>query len=705
MATAFFRKNYLLLILGLASIAGLYLLSLYSYIIYHSIIELFSIIIAIGIFVVAWNSRKYLDNHFLLFVGLSYFFVAILDLLHTLAYSGSGVFIGFIESDLATQLWIAARYMQSVSLLLALLFITRRLNLKIQFVAYSIVAILLLLSIFYWEVFPACFIEGSGLTQFKIISEYIISFILAAAVVLLFFYRSEFNPKIFSLIIASLALTIVSELMFTLYDDVYGLFNQLGHFLKLVSFFLIYKAVIETGFSQPLDLLFFKLKQGEKEIKDNEKKFRSLFLSMNEAVCLQELLYDANGQVIDYKIVDVNPSFVFITGWPREQVVGRKASETYGTDIPYLDAYLKVIKTGDPVRFETYFPALDKYLSLSAFSPAKGKIATVFSDITQRKKAELEIESLSRFTLENPNPVMRIDKKNSIIYANDPAQQILANMGDKQKTEFIKVLQKSAESYNREEGSAVTEITLGKLIYEFTIVPVKESNYLNIYGTDITIRKNAEKLQKKIARERALSQERNKLARELHDTVTQTLFSANLIAGTIPKLWEKDPNAVAKRLEEIKLLYQAALKEMRILLYELKPSALKDENLINLLNQLVKSIESKSKIPVTLSVEGEYKYPSKIEFGFYRIAQEALNNIIKHSSATQAYIIIKSNPQNLELTIQDNGRGFDPETVPSTNLGLNIMKERARIMGASINIKSVPDEGTRIHVVFSKAVK
>ena len=119
----FFKTNYLNIIYALAAITVLYFISLYSYILYHSIAELFSIVIASSIFIIAWNSKKFLDNNYLLFVGIAFFFLAILDLFHTLAYKGMGIFLNFTGSNLATQLWIASRYFESISLLLAIIFI------------------------------------------------------------------------------------------------------------------------------------------------------------------------------------------------------------------------------------------------------------------------------------------------------------------------------------------------------------------------------------------------------------------------------------------------------------------------------------------------------------------------------------------------------------------------------------------------------
>ena len=705
MVRTFFKKNYLNIIFVLVSIVSFYFISLYSYLLYHSFVELFSIIIAFGIFIIAWNSKKFLDNNYLLFVGIAYFFIALVDLFHTLSYKGMGVFTAFTGSNLATQLWISARYLQSISLLLALFFVTRRLNYKIQVICYLIVTILILLFIFYWKTFPVCYIEGSGLTTFKIASEYIISFILAAAIFFLYLYRKEFDRTVFILIIASLVTTILSELSFTLYSDVYGLFNQLGHFFKLLSSFLLYKAIIETGFSQPIDLLFFKLKQGEKDIKESEEKFRSLYFSMNEGASLGEMIYDESKKPVDYRIIDVNNAYQSILGLKKDQVTGKKASEVYNIDItPYLGVYAQVADSGKPVRFEAYYPPMKKYFSISAFSPSRGRFATIFSDITERKKNENKIESLARFPSENPNPVMRMNDKNLIIYTNKSAKNILRQLGNEKRNKFLEFLHDSVSGGGKNKNSKLVtiEIKISKSVYEFTVIPVKDFDYFNIYGSDITSRKKAERLQNIIGKEKTINEERNKLARELHDTVTQTLFSANLIAEVIPKLWKKDPEAVIERLEQVRQLNNVALMEMRVLLYELRPSAIKDEDLGNLLHGLVKSIGTRSKIPIELIINGEYKFPPKIELGYYRIAQEALNNIIKHSYATKANLVLKVFPEKLYMDITDDGHGFDVKKNSSTKLGLAIIRERAKLMGAQISIDSSPGKGTRITVIYNK---
>ena len=253
-------------LVGALLLLGLYLTSHYSYLLFHSLAEVFSIVVACGIFMVAWNARQFLDNDYLLFIGIAYLFVAGLDLIHTLAYHGMGVFPGF-GANLPTQLWIASRYVQSLSLLVAPVFIHRRLNPHLVFLSYAIVISLLLVSIFYWNIFPNCYIEGMGLTPFKKTSEYIISLILVASIGRLLQHRTQLDPGVLRLLILSIVLTIGAELAFTLYVSVYGLSNLVGHIFKIISFYLIYKALIATALVQPYSVMFRNLQQSESELR------------------------------------------------------------------------------------------------------------------------------------------------------------------------------------------------------------------------------------------------------------------------------------------------------------------------------------------------------------------------------------------------------------------------------------------------------
>jgi len=144
------------------------------------------------------------------------------------------------------------------------------------------------------------------------------------------------------------------------------------------------------------------------------------------------------------------------------------------------------------------------------------------------------------------------------------------------------------------------------------------------------------------AEEAAVTAERSRLARELHDSVTQTLFSANLIAGVLPLIWERDPQAGRERLAELHQLTTGALAEMRALLLELRPTALAEADLGTLLTQLADGVGARARIPVSVSVAGEASIPAVVKVGLYRIAQEALNNAAKPSGASQVVIELRA---------------------------------------------------------------
>ena len=255
-------KYGLTLLTFIAIIVGLYFISSYDYLLFHGIVELFSVTIAFSIFAIAWNSRNIANNNYFLFVGIAFLFIGCLDLLHALAYEGMGVFPEY-GSNLPTQLWIATRYLFSFSLFFSLFFVKRKVHSAFIMTVYTIVTCLVLLSIFYWNIFPQTYIEGVGLTPFKIVSEYVISFIFICTIGLLFVKRKNFSDDIFKLIIFSILAAILSEMAFTLYNDVYGIANMAGHLLSFFSFFLIYRAMIVTALKKPYNLLFRDIKQKE----------------------------------------------------------------------------------------------------------------------------------------------------------------------------------------------------------------------------------------------------------------------------------------------------------------------------------------------------------------------------------------------------------------------------------------------------------
>jgi signal transduction histidine kinase len=201
---------------------------------------------------------------------------------------------------------------------------------------------------------------------------------------------------------------------------------------------------------------------------------------------------------------------------------------------------------------------------------------------------------------------------------------------------------------------------------------------------------------------KAVTAERSRLARELHDAVTQTLFSASLIAEVLPRLWAKDPERGQQQLEEVRLLNRGALAEMRSLLLELRPEALAQAKMDDLLRQLGRAMTGRTGVPVSVSVDVQCPLPAEVQVALYRIAQEALNNAAKHAEASQVDVLFQCEENRATLSIRDDGRGFDVGNIPPGHLGLGIMEERASAIGAALEIVSAPGEGTTVYVDWMK---
>lgn len=210
-----------------------------------------------------------------------------------------------------------------------------------------------------------------------------------------------------------------------------------------------------------------------------------------------------------------------------------------------------------------------------------------------------------------------------------------------------------------------------------------------------------EQLAKKAAQE-AVTAERTRLARDLHDAVTQTLFSSSLIAEVLPDLWGMDIEEAKNSTEELRQLTRGALAEMRTLLLELRPATLTQTRLSDLIKQLCEAFIGRSRLPIKLNIEGDRKLPPEVQVAFYRIAQESLNNVFKYARATEVNVSLFLSASGAHFEVCDNGIGFDMSTAKPTSLGMRIMHERAEAIGADFHLSSTPGSGTCIEVIWNE---
>ena len=248
----------------------------------------------------------------------------------------------------------------------------------------------------------------------------------------------------------------------------------------------------------------------------------------------------------------------------------------------------------------------------------------------------------------------------------------------------------------RPDGGVRTISAVGHLEVSDGGAPLRQ------YGVmfDITERIEAERALRRGEAERAAQAERSRLARDLHDSVTQALFAASLKAEALASSPDLVTPSGLDIVEEVRRLSRGALAQMRTMLLELRGDPIEQVPLQHLLRNLVESAESRASVRVWLSVEDKEPLPAAVHVTAYRIAQEALNNVVRHAGASDAFVDLRTGPSGLVLSVRDNGRGFDPTTHDPSHLGLASMLERATEVGGELSVSSTVGEGT--NVVFSR---
>jgi PAS domain S-box-containing protein len=203
------------------------------------------------------------------------------------------------------------------------------------------------------------------------------------------------------------------------------------------------------------------------------------------------------------------------------------------------------------------------------------------------------------------------------------------------------------------------------------------------------------------AKQLAAYEERQRLARELHDSVSQVLFSSSIMAETLPQVWARDPQRAMERLTEIVTYNRAAMAEMRTLLLELRPESIVRTPLRELLEQQVRVVQGRKTLDIQLHIDGaESPAVPEVHVALYRITQESLNNVVKHSHASRVRVELQTSPSRVRLHISDDGRGFDLKRT-TAGIGLNSIRERAQMIGAVLRLHSAVGQGTQLTLEWS----
>lgn len=394
---------------------ALMLLDSYNFLLAHVFAEMFSIGVALVIFFISWNARDFYENGYFVFLGVAYLFVGGIDMLHTAAYKGMGVFPG-TGADLPTQLWIFARYLESLSLLVAIYFLKKKVREHLVFFLYLVITGIVIFSIFK-GLFPHCYIPGEGLTPFKKTSELVIVGILGITLFLMHRNRERFSRRVVVYLYGSLIATMTAEFAFITYIDVYDLSNLIGHYFKIISFYLIYRGVIVTGFRDPYAILLKELKQRNIELEQSRSELeRAQRISSTMLDNIPEEISLIKRETL--KVIDANRRFLDAYGLTKDTIsryTYRELTRAFAgdeegkgrSDLPEL---IDAEETNRRVQVFSRPDGTEKYLDVSVWPVRKGtapaqEFVYIGRDISEEKRTERlkqDMERIIRHDLKSP---------------------------------------------------------------------------------------------------------------------------------------------------------------------------------------------------------------------------------------------------------------------------------------------------------------
>lgn len=737
------KKNYItFIIVGLAFMVGMYIVSLLNYRLFHSIADMIVVFIAASVFIIIWSGRHLLDNQYYLFIGIAFLYYAFFDFLHLIGNKGMGVFPEF--DNLGPTFYIITRYFLSISFLLAPIFLKRKIKTAFVFIVYTLVSIIILISIFYWRNFPATYIEGVGLTRFKIISDYVVNIILLGAIGLLLHIRSSFDAKVFRLILLSLIVSIITGISFTLYTDPFGIINAGGHFLQIAAFYLVFLAFIDTGLAKPQDLLFHNLKQSNIKVQklntELAKVNNDLIISMAELekkdLALKESEAQANTLIkyaptaifeydfINQRFISVNEAMCLMSGYSREELYSLDPISLLDEQSAqsFYDRIRQQLEGKEQQEYAEYKirkkdgSAMYVALNFSFIDSSLGIAVVISHDITTRRKYEDELrESEERFRVlsdTSPIGVIVTSSDGLVVYANNSYEALLGY----EYTELIGS-QVIDLYWNPEERTSWISLMLDKGIvrnYELRLkskvgMPVwaQISASAISYGgakaimqavQDISERKKADDELKRYAAElEASNKELESFAYSLSHDLRSPLraldgFSQAILDDYSDRLDSAGKDYLTRIRESAQNMAQITegmLELSRVIRNDLRWETV---NLSDMVSEIVKGLRGKEpdrKIEITIApnvfTKGD---PNLLHIALYNLIENSWKFSSKSPQAQIEFAKVLRDNTNVYF-VKDNGIGFNMQYADKLFLPFQRLHADADFFGHGIGLATV----------------
>jgi len=589
---------------------------------------------------------------------------------------------------------------------------------------------------------PACYVEGRGLTLFKIVNEYLICLTLAAALLFLIRRRERLDADVWRLMGASIGVMIASELAFTGYVSVYGFFNMLGHLLRIVSLYLTYQALIRTGLSRPYDLLFRDLKQNEQALRRSEDKYRHLVENLNEGIWA----IDRNGLT-----TFVNPRMAEMLGYSAREMIGRHLHSFMDEQAAKLaEHYMERRRQGIREQHDFEFlrkdgrrlwATLETNPLLDEQNNFIGALAAVM-DVTDRRQAEQDRQRLQRKSEAQRRWLQAVldhvpagicvlaGRELRLTWANNACGAFLAGPGaddglvglrleeclaPEASPALITMIRRAAATGNAcvEDEMEHGDPEGQRRFWRCAAVPLgagqeDQAQDLMLLLTDVTdqaltraelearVRRRTAELAEALEQTRQAQREvveiseleRQRIGQDLHDSLGQTLTGLAMLSKVLAGRLAARSAPEADSAAEISRLLKQTVAHAREVAHGLSPLEIRTAGLNVALESMAATVSELYGIDCGFRGEGTLPLLSESTAShLYRIAQEAVSNAIRHARARRVAIALRADGAAVALTVDSDGLELPARLDRTKGLGLRIMRYRAAAIGASLAIK------------------
>lgn len=807
------------------AIVGLLIIGRHNYLLFHALVELGAVAVAWSVFFLVWSARRLKTPPAFVTLGIGCMIVGALDLLHTLAYEGMGVFPG-AGADLATQLWIAARFIETATLLLFLLCFNGGGLCRWGGHALTVAAVIMLGGLFVWDYFPECFNAETGLTPFKIASEYIVMGVLAGLVFLTVRKRKLMGRPLALFLSGAMLMTIVSEFCFTLYASPFGTANMIGHLFKVVSFMLIYRALIVESLERPMETLAHGLRKeteryariietavdgfwmvdmrgrirdvnaaaermtglprdtllsmGVNDIEVNEspeetarhmkmvvEKGHDLFETrhrqkdgsvLNVEVSCSFLPYD-NGRFIVFSrditdrknatrmvlesearyrsIVSALPDLLFCIDdelrfkdvqtsvpemllAPPDEIVGKTVWEILPPTVAGLTE-TKIRATLKAKEIQVYHYTMDvcgetKKWESRMVPYGKGEVLAIVRDITEQRRMALDLaaEHAKLEAIFNASPDILVLKDNDSVYRRvNPTFCSFIGKDDRDiigRTDHDLFPEKEARQYTAGDAAVVQTGVwedkewqvagrMGRRWLQVIKTPVctADGRSLGVLctGRDISEHHRLKKLLLNSARK-----EQEKLALELHDGLCQDLKGLEIQAALLEDGIVDNDNDLEALAADLSKGMNLAVRKAYGITQGMLPINLGARGFSEALRDLAEKTADHTETRLLISARDDLSPQNQSQaHQLYRIAQEAVNNALQHSNATEIELIWRAEKGRKRLSVRDNGIGIGNKNHKAPGgFGLRVMSSRAQSINAVLTVRNRGKCGTEVLV-------